>query len=73
MSETVARVLPNLYALPAEDRAMIAQCLIASLEADEDDPSLLGTLNRRMDELRSGQVQAVPAEELLRRLQELYP
>jgi putative addiction module component (TIGR02574 family) len=49
---------------PAQ-RAQLVSALIQTLEKDEEAPITLEELNRRSEDLRSGRVKAVPAEEML--------
>ncbi len=76
MSETAAQLLSTLLALPPEDRELIAHRLLESLGDGpdvEEDAAFLATLNRRIEEIETGKVQGVPAEEVFRRLREKYP
>jgi putative addiction module component (TIGR02574 family) len=61
--------------LPAPQRAELARFLVRSLESDEGNWSDAwgDELGRRLEEIRSGQVVGVPAEEVLERLRERYP
>ncbi len=61
--------------LPAPDRAALADFLIQTLEPEEQGwaEAWREELDRRMDDLRSGKVIGVPAEEVLARLRERYP
>jgi putative addiction module component (TIGR02574 family) len=57
--------------LSAPDRAELAQFLVRSLDEDEAQSirsEWLSVAERRMDEIRSGKVIAVPADEVLRTL-----
>lgn len=73
MSQTVEELLPTLIALPPEDRAYIADQLLASLPEDTDPDALLQELDRRFARHLSGESPGVPAEEAFRRLREKYP
>lgn len=60
-----------------EERSDLAQLLWQGLPSmyglfGENDPAFLAELNRRMAELESGTVKAIPAEEVLQRLKEKY-
>ena len=61
--------------LPAPQRAELAHFLLQSLEPAEDGwaEAWREELARRLEEIRSGQVVGVPAEEVLGRLRERYP
>jgi putative addiction module component (TIGR02574 family) len=49
---------------PAQ-RAKLVSALIETLEPEEDEPLTLEELDRRSEDLRSGRVQGVPAEEMI--------
>ncbi len=70
MSDQAERLMPTLLALPPEDRELIAERLYESLD---DDPEFLAMLNWRVEEIKSGKVKGVPADEVFRRLREKYP
>lgn len=56
--------------LPRRERARLAQRLISSLERDVDADSerlWLAEAERRLAELKSGQVAAIPAEKVMRK------
>ncbi len=74
MSDQAERLMPTLLALPPEDRELIAERLYESLHGEQDDdPEFLAMLNRRVEEIKSGKVKGVPADEVFRRLREKYP
>ena len=51
--------------LPRHERALLAQQLIASLDEDDDvEQAWADTAVRRDDELRSGQITAIPAAQV---------
>jgi putative addiction module component (TIGR02574 family) len=60
--------------LPAPQRAELVRFLEQSLEVGEDEwaDAWGDELGRRLEELRSGQVKGVPAEEVLQRLRDRY-
>lgn len=58
-----------LLKLPNEERARIAEVLIESLdEENEIAPAWIAEAERRLEELRSGTVQGVPAEDVFARI-----
>ncbi len=61
--------------LPAPQRAELAHFLLRSPEPEEDGwaEAWRTELDRRLEEIRSGHVAGVPAEEVLGRLRERYP
>lgn len=60
--------------LPAPQRAELARFLEESLEVGKEQwaDAWRDELGRRLEELRSGRVKGVPAEEVLERLRECY-
>lgn len=59
--------------LPREQRAYLAERLIASLDEDtEVEQAWAVEIRRRVAELRSGTVQAVPGDEVFDELKSLY-
>lgn len=73
MSQTAEQILPSLIAMPPEDRAFIADQLLASLPEDIDPDALHQELDRRFAKHLSGESPGIPAEEAFRRLREKYP
>ncbi len=57
--------------LPEEDRSYLAEQLLASLEVSELEQQWASEAKRRQDEVRSGQVRPIPAEEVYRRIDRL--
>ena len=72
MSETAEKLLPTLYAMSPEDRAYIAHRLLETLDEDEEDAEFVAELNRRVEEITSGKVQGILAEEAHRQLREKF-
>jgi putative addiction module component (TIGR02574 family) len=64
MAETVEK-------LPAEERAYLAERLIASLDESKLDAGWTEAVIRRRAEIRSGKETAVPADEAYRRIERL--
>ncbi len=73
MSQTIEEILPSLIALPPEDRAYIADQLLASLPEDSDPDELHQELDHRFAKHLSGESPGIPAEDAFRRLREKYP
>jgi len=74
MSEAVQRLLPTLLALPESDRETIAEAMADSLRhADDVDPEFLDMLNRRLDEIKTGRVVGIPAEEVMEGIRKRFP
>ena len=62
-------------ALPPEAREMLAEHLMASLDAfdqEEIDPLFLEEIERRSKEMDDGIVTPIPGEEVMRRLESRY-
>ena len=71
MSMTVEQIVDEALALPSEARALLADRLVESLDPAEDGyvrQLWVTEALRRRDEVRSGRVQTVPAEEALTRV-----
>ena len=69
------QIINEALALPAAARALLADRLVESLDPAED--SVLGRLwadeaQKRLSELRSGAVKAVPGEEAIAKLRRKY-
>lgn len=68
MSKTLDQVSQEALALPAEDRARLADQLVESLDAatlSRYDQLWAVEASRRLAEVRSGAVQTIPGEEVL--------
>ena len=73
MSQTAEQILPTLYAMSPEDRAYIADQLLASLPEDSDPDVTMRELDRRFAKHLSGESPGIPVEEAFRRMREKYP
>jgi putative addiction module component (TIGR02574 family) len=77
MATSLDRLESELMSLPANDRARLAERLLASLDdAGEEDPgeverAWLDEAERRYQRYLSGEESARPAEEVLARVREL--
>lgn len=70
-ADNVATLREELMALPATTRALLAQDLMASLDSETDadvEQAWLELAERRLDELKSGQVKPVPGPAVLERV-----
>ncbi len=65
-----AELIAEVAALPVEDRAMVADCVLKSLNIPdpEIDQQWAGIALARLKEIESGQVKTIPAEEVLERI-----
>ena len=71
MAIPVEQIIEEALALPGEARALLADRLVESLDpADESRIHALWAVEvqRRLDEVRSGRVKAVPGDEALARV-----
>ncbi len=76
MTRPLTDVIAEALALPEGDREELVEALCGSLEpedrTDDDDPLGPGwaaEIKRRIDDLRSGAVKGIPAEEVRRRME----
>ncbi|HEX8694314.1 MAG TPA: addiction module protein [Longimicrobium sp.] len=68
---TAAQLTEAALRLPEEQREAIVDALLASLVDQELDAAQVAELERRSEELRTGKVKGIPAEEALRQLDEI--
>jgi putative addiction module component (TIGR02574 family) len=71
MSPELDELLKRAMALPPEDRAAMANSLLESLDETEDEDAEDAwddEIKRRVDDVRSGRVKAIPGEQVLARL-----
>ncbi len=74
MSLTFDQITEEAMKLPADSKALLADKLVESLESEElDEIQRLWSAEaiRRRDEVRSGQVQPIPGEEVLEEVRRL--
>lgn len=79
MSEAAEKLKPVLAALSAEDREELSRYLAELREEqsgepapDDWDDAWIEEINRRTERLRTGEVQGIPADEVMRQLREKY-
>lgn len=68
---TIEQLAEEALALPAEQRALLADRLVESLDAGEVsrlDQLWITEAKRRRDEVRQGRVQTIPGDEALARV-----
>jgi putative addiction module component (TIGR02574 family) len=68
-------IISAALALPAGSRAMLAEHLLESLDADDQDQidaAWIEEAERRDKEIEDGVVQAIPGEEVMKRLRARY-
>jgi putative addiction module component (TIGR02574 family) len=69
MTATVKNLAKTAMLLPPKDREYLAERLLESLEETETEQQWITEAKRRRDEVRSGRVKAIPAEEVYRRIE----
>lgn len=75
MKSTLEELTRNLLELPAEERARLAEILLESLDYEDDFPvsdEWKQEIQRRCQEIDSGQVKLIPADSALEMLQKKY-
>lgn len=71
MPMTIEQIAEEALALPSEQRALLADRLVESLEAAEEnriDRLWITEAKRRRDEVRQGLVQTIPGDEAMARV-----
>jgi putative addiction module component (TIGR02574 family) len=71
MTAALKSIAETVERLPAKDRILLAEHLIASLEDGDLEQQWAREALRRRDEVRSGKVKPVPASEVYRRIERL--
>ncbi len=71
---TTKDLIDEVLSLPVEERAVIADSLLKSLNPpDHDiDKKWIGVAKRRLQEIRSGKVKPVPGEEVFAKVRERF-
>jgi putative addiction module component (TIGR02574 family) len=77
LSPEAEKLLPALHALPAKDRLGLAKLLLADSDIPDADPAEVrvawkAEIRRRVEEIKSGKVIGIPAEEVDRRMREKF-
>jgi putative addiction module component (TIGR02574 family) len=67
---TTKELIAEAVSLPVEERAMVADSILRSLNAPESDidRKWVAVAQRRLAELRSGQVEPIPGEQVFARV-----
>ena len=71
MTAKVKSLAKTAVLLPPEDRTYLAEQLLASLDQADLEEQWTAEAKRRRDEVRSGRVKAIPAEQVYRRIDHL--
>ncbi len=73
MSAVFKQVIENIKDLSPDEKALVAHCLISSLESRQDegvDEAWAELLKKRLMELKSGEVKGVSWEEIKNKVKE---
>ena len=76
MTEALQQLMPQIKRLSFEERAELADLVLASLPAEEMlaiEKTWEAEVDRRMKEIRSGRTKGRPVEEVLKDLRKKYP
>jgi putative addiction module component (TIGR02574 family) len=79
MSDAAEKLKAQLLELSVEDRAELTSVLVTSLDDDEyEDRATVeaawdAELTKRLEEIKSGKVQGIPATEVLEEMRRKYP
>ena len=71
MTSTIKNLAEAVILLPSKERAYLAERLVASLDEGDTEQKWADEAIRRRDEVRSGRVKPIPAEEVYRRIESL--
>jgi putative addiction module component (TIGR02574 family) len=75
MKATLDKVAHDALEMPEQDRAHLAHALILSMDdSGDDDVSTAwdAEIERRVNDIRSGKVKGIPAEEVFAKLRDKY-
>ncbi len=67
-------IIHEAEALPVEERALVIDSLLRTLNRTDEaiEKKWIAVARRRQDELRSGKVKGIPAEEVFARIQQRF-
>ena len=71
MTATFKNLAKTVVILPLDERAYLAERLVASLDETDMEQKWADEAIRRRDDVRSGRVRPIPAEEVYRRINSL--
>jgi putative addiction module component (TIGR02574 family) len=71
---TTKKLIDEVLSLPVEDRAIIADSLLKSLNPPDQDIDMkwIGIAKRRLQEIRAGKVMPVSGEEVFTKVRERF-
>ena len=77
MTPEVSRILEQALALSTQERGLVIDRLIKSLDDEPADDGVeeawASEIKSRVEDIRSGRVELIPGEEVLRELAEEFP
>jgi putative addiction module component (TIGR02574 family) len=71
MTATLRNIAKTVVQLPPRERAFLAERLLDSLDESDIEQAWIDEAKRRRDEVRSGKVQPIPAQDVYRRIEKL--
>ena len=71
MTATLKTLAETVVLLPPKDRAFLAERLLDSLDETDIERAWVNEARHRRDEVRSGKVKPIPAEDVYRRIERL--
>ena len=71
MTTTLKNLADTVVQLPPKDRVFLTERLLDSLDETDVEQAWLEEAKRRRDEVRSGKVKPVPADQVYRRIEKL--
>ena len=71
MTTTLKNLAKTVVQLPPRERAFLAERLLDSLDESDLEREWIDEAKRRRDEIRSGRVEPIPAEDVYRRIEQL--
>lgn len=73
MPQGLKELTEQALRLPPDERVVLAESLLLTIDEKDDllvDASIMAELERRLQDLRDGKVNGIPAEEAFRRIRE---
>ena len=71
MTALLKNIAKTVTQLPPKDRAFLAERLLDSLDETDIEQAWIDEAKRRHEEVRSGRVKPIPADEVYRRIEKL--
>jgi putative addiction module component (TIGR02574 family) len=73
MTPQVSKVLEKALTLSTQERGMLIDRLIESLDEGPPEEAWAGEIMRRVDDIRAGKIKTIPGEQVLRELAKEFP